>query len=542
MTMPDTPVPAVPESAPFSAEQRAWLNGYLAGLFARQTMPASAADMVNKQLTPLTVLYGSQTGTSESLAKQLAKLASARQFVATVVDMATATPETLTGAKNLIVITSTYGEGEPPDNAADFWRKISAADFPQLTGIPFSVFALGDTNYEKFCQFGKDLDLRLETLGANRICPRFDADTDYEAGFAEWATSALSALGGVATEAGLGAERKSDKTTVVNEERYSKKNPFLARLKTNRRLSLAGSEKETRHFEIALDDSITYEPGDALGVIAQNNPKQVSEVISQLGFSANTEVDAGKRMPLGQALTEVYDLKNIPLNIESPQQLVDSLKKMQPRLYSISSSLKAHPNEVHLTVSVVRYEVNGAQREGLCSTFLADRVGDRSLPVYVHTNSAFRLPADGSKPIIMVGPGTGIAPFRAFLEERRIAGATGKNVLFFGEQRSACDYYYRDELEGMVKDNFLTMHTAFSRDQAEKVYVQQRMLESAAEIFALLEAGALLFVCGDATRMAKDVDAALRQIVELAGGKNAEAAVEYVQNLRAAKRYLRDVY
>lgn len=544
MTAPEITVPVIPQSAPFSAEQRAWLNGYLAGLFARNSAPTAGALATPVKLVPLTVLYGSQTGTAESLAKQLAKQAAARQFVATVVDMATATPEALAGAQNIIVITSTYGEGEPPDNATDFWNMILSDSFPKLNGIPFSVFALGDTNYEKFCQFGKDIDLRLEALGAKRINERFDADTDYEAGFAEWSASVLAALGSVALAASLPAEEiaHAPSPTTETTARYSKKNPFWARLKTNRNLSLAGSEKETRHFEISLDETITYEPGDALGVFAQNNPKQVAQILAKTGFSPDTQVDAGTAMPLSQALTEVYDLKNISATAATAQELVSSLKRIQPRLYSISSSLKAHANEVHLTVSVVRYQIDGVMREGLCSTYLADRAGNRALPVYVHSNSAFRLPTDNSRPIIMVGPGTGIAPFRAFLQERRITGATGQNLLFFGEQRSACDFYYRDELQLMAKDNFLRLYTAFSRDQQEKIYVQQRMLENAAEIFALLEAGAYFYVCGDAAKMAKDVDAALKKVVEQAGGLDDDAALEYLQQLRAGKRYLRDVY
>ncbi|MBL8032764.1 MAG: NADPH-dependent assimilatory sulfite reductase flavoprotein subunit, partial [Leptospiraceae bacterium] len=297
---------------------------------------------------------------------------------------------------------------------------------------------------------------------------------------------------------------------------------------------LAGSEKEVRHFEIQLDDTITYEPGDALGVIPKNNPKKVEEVLRRFGFHADET--------LVTALSETYDLKKLPERAETPAELMAALKKIQPRLYSISSSPKAHPNEVHLTVSVVRYESGGEKHEGLCSSFLADRVGDAPLPVYVHKNSAFRLPGDGDKPVIMVGPGTGIAPFRAFLEERRATGARGQNVLFFGEQRAASDFYYRDELEAMVKDNFLTLYTAFSRDQQAKIYVQHRMLENAQQVYALLEEGAFFYVCGDAARMAKDVDLALHQIIERSAGKSFDEAKEYIARLRSQKRYLRDVY
>jgi sulfite reductase (NADPH) flavoprotein alpha-component len=538
-----TGIPVIPESAPFTAEQRTWLNGYLAGLFARHdygNAPFDSAQGASKQqLIPLTILYGSQTGTAESLAKQLAKTAATKQFVATVVDMAQVNADILASAKHLFIITSTYGDGEPPDNAKDFWTALSAENFPKFQATPFSIFALGDTSYEKFCQFGKDLDLRLESLGAKRIYERIDADTDYEQPFQTWCAGALSALSGVASEGGFsdakpGTATSTTLSTQEAEEKYSKKNPFAAKLIANRLLNLAGSEKEVRHFEIQLDDSITYEAGDALGIIPQNNPLLAEKVIRKFGFKPNDT--------LMKALIETYDLKKLPEGAGTPNELLAGLKKIQPRLYSISSSPKAHKNEVHLTISVVRYELDGEKKEGLCSTFLADRIGEVALPVYVHKNSAFRLPADLTKPVIMVGPGTGIAPFRAFLEERRATGATGKNMLFFGEQRSASDFYYRDELETMVKDDFLTLHTAFSRDQKEKIYVQQRMLENSRAIFALLEEGAYFYVCGDAARMAKDVDLALHKIVESASGKMIDEAKEYIQKLRSTKRYLRDVY
>ena len=540
-------VPTIPESAPFTAEQRAWLNGYLAGLFARAESPVGAGNAsISQALIPLTILYGTQTGTSESLAKQMAKVAATRQFVATVVDLAAVTAEMLTSAKNILVITSTYGDGEPPDNAKDFWASLSSDAFPRLTGIPFSVFALGDTNYEKFCQFGKDIDLRLEALGAKRVYDRFDTDVDYEEGFSVWSSGALAALGSIAAEGGIapGTQQATVVPASTTDENagYTKKNPFRARLKTNRLMSQAGSEKETRHFEILLDDTIQYEPGDALGVIPQNNPAEVARLIKRFNLNPQQLLEVAGGLSVEVALTELYDLKKIPENFSSESEFFGQLKKIQPRLYSISSSPKAHNNEVHLTVSVVRYEKDGQAHEGLCSTYLADRVGDRPLGVFVHRNTAFRLPADLTTPIIMVGPGTGIAPFRAFLEQRRATAASGKNLLFFGEQRSACDFYYRDELAAMVNDGFLTLYTAFSRDQQEKYYVQHRMMENAQQVYALLEQGAYFYVCGDASHMAKDVDAALHRIVEMTASVSAEEAHEYVQRLRTQKRYLRDVY
>lgn len=540
------PAPVIPDSAPFSLEQRMWLNGYLAGLFARKDAPLEAPP---QKLIPLTILFGSQTGTAETLAKQVAKAAIAKQFVATIVDMAQATAETFLNAKHLLVITSTYGDGEPPDNARDLWDALAAENFPVLPAIPYSVFALGDTSYEQFCKFGKDIDERLAALGAKRIYERSDADTDYEQAFQTWCSGAIGALSSVAGEGGFSvtAQNATVVSTIVTEsddKKYSKKKPYWAKLVENRLLSLAGSEKEVRHFTIGLDASITYEPGDALGVIPQNNPAVVDKILKAHGFGDDTliEIGEGQTLSIRQALIEIYDLKKLPENTKSAHEFVAALKKIQPRLYSISSSPRAHRDKVQLTVSIVRYASNNHISEGLCSAFLADRAITAALPIYVHTNTSFRLPTDLTTPIIMVGPGTGIAPFRAFLEERREAAASGKNVLFFGEQRANTDFYYREELEQMVNDGFLTLHTAFSRDQAEKIYVQQRMIENAQQIYALLEQGAYFYVCGDAARMAKDVDAALHRIIEGAARFDQEAAKDYVQKLRSTKRYVRDVY
>jgi sulfite reductase (NADPH) flavoprotein alpha-component len=316
-------------------------------------------------------------------------------------------------------------------------------------------------------------------------------------------------------------------------------------------LNKPGSSKETRHFEIVLAGSgLEYEAGDALGVMPTNCPEFVQELLDAAGFDGEEAVPTptGGEVALRHALTHHYDLaKHLaepPAKGQSAAEWVASLRKLQPRLYSISSSPKAHPGEVHLTVGIVRYELDGRSRKGVCSTFLADRVtGDVRVPVFVHKSPHFRIPADGSKPIIMVGPGTGIAPFRAFLEERRATGATGRNWLFFGDQRASTDYLYEEELAAMRADGFLTrLDLAFSRDQAEKIYVQTRMLEHAGEVWAWLQEGGHFYVCGDAKRMAKDVDAALHTIAETAGGLSPEAAADYIKQLKTEKRYVRDVY
>ena len=373
---------------------------------------------------------------------------------------------------------------------------------------------------------------------------------------------------------------------------YSRKNPFPAKLSTNRRLTGPSSAKDTRHFEVDISGSgITYEVGDSLGVFPTNNPSLVEEVIALLGLTGEEEVVDTNSQPvsLREALTRFYvitemdkkllvaiagkepaaakfiamvtpegkaDLEAylygrevIDALLEFPAakftagEFVKVLRKLQPRLYSIASSPKAHPDAVHLTVAAVRYESNGRKREGICSTFLADRAEAAPVPVFVHTAKHFRVPENLSTPVIMVGPGTGIAPFRAFLQERKAAGGTGKNWLFFGDQKAATDFLYRDELEAYQQEGVLhELSLAFSRDQDEKIYVQHRMIEKAAELYAWLEAGACFYVCGDASRMARDVDAALHQVVEKAGGKSPEEAAAYVEELKKSKRYRKDVY
>jgi sulfite reductase (NADPH) flavoprotein alpha-component len=592
-------VPVLPESAPFSVEQRAWLNGFLAGLLSRGAVdpiaarrpvaPAAAA------LQPLTILFGSQTGTAETLAKRLAKEAGKRGFAPTVRDMGDVQPEHLAQERNLLVITSTYGEGEPPDNAkalhAALRRRVGAAgpDAPRWPELRFSVCGLGDRNYVHFCRCARELDVIFEQLGARRVAGRAECDVDYEAPFAAWSAAALT---GLADPAGQPAPAPADDTPAVPspDAAYTRTNPYPALVRSSHRLSGAGSAKQVHHVEFDLAEAgLTYEAGDALGVYAHNCPELVADVLGALGCDGEEAVPApdGRSVALRLALTECYDLGRpteallerveahraglarstadaadaagagaaphhvidallaAPTGAVTAVDFVGTLSRLQPRLYSISSSPRAHPGEVHLTVGAVRYEKDGRRRKGVCSTCLADRVlpGVTRLGVFVHANRAFRPPADPGVPMIMIGPGTGIAPFRGFLHERRAAGAAGRHWLFFGDQRGATDFLYRDELEAFRREGLLTrLDTAFSRDQPEKVYVQHRMLEHAAELYAWLEEGAHVYVCGDATRMAKDVEAALHEVIVRGGDRTAEQAVEYVDRLRAAKRYCRDVY
>ena len=588
-----TPIPFIPDNAPFTSEQRLWLNGYLAGLFSNARGEVSAEAAPTK---PLLVLYGSQTGTAEGLAKKTAKVAEAKGFAPKLVCMEKFDSVDLAKQEHVLVITSTYGDGEPPDNAQGFWNWLSSETAPRLDQTRYSVLALGDTNYPAFCEFGKRCDTRLEDLGAKRVHPRADCDVDYETPAKAWTDGVFSALGSVNGDSKMvNGTSESARTASTNHDSpstiHDRKNPFPARLLVNRKLTGEGSGKEVRHFEIAIAGSeLDYEVGDALGVLPSNDPQLVGDLLGVLGFDGEEAVAGpdGGELTLRLALAQHYDitkpgtdllkaaaarhpggeiaplldparredLKKFLWGREvidlvsglaapfTPAEFVKTLKKMQPRLYSIASSPRAHPGEVHLTVGSVRHDSHGRLRGGVCSTFLADRVGaDTPLPVFVQPSHGFKLPADPARPVIMVGPGTGIAPFRAFLEDREVTGASGKNWLFFGDQRRATDFLYREQIEAWLTGGHLArLDLAFSRDQAEKIYVQHRMIEAAAELWSWLESGAHFYVCGDASRMAKDVDATLHQVIETAGGMNAEAAREYVTKLKSEKRYQRDVY
>jgi sulfite reductase (NADPH) flavoprotein alpha-component len=587
--MSDKSIPMLPESAPFTVEQRAYLNGFFAGLFSRTTGAGGMMEAVAQPLQPLSIVFGSQTGNCERLAKRIAKEAGKCGFAPTIHDFAKYSVTQLASESKLLIVTSTYGDGEPPDNAKAFWDALQSEAAAKLLKLRFSICALGDSNYTKFCGFGKELEARLERMGAKSVHARVDCDVEFEQASVEWMHGALYAMSGEKSGA-VSSAPSAPSEPAAAEAGYSRTNPFAARLVTNRKLNAAGAEKDVRHFEISLEGSgLSYEVGDALGIMPQNDSALVTELIAALGFTADEKVTSGRgETSLREALGRDFDISRIPkpllevfaertddallkkvslpdANGEltkflwgreiidlvaaypqvrfSPAEFVKLLRKLQPRLYSISSSLKAHPNQVHLTVGAVRYESLGRQRWGVCSTFLADRVvAETPVPVFVQENKAFRPPA-ADVPLIMVGPGTGVAPFRAFLEERKAIGAKGKNWLFFGDQRSTTDFLYREEIEVFQRDGLLTrLDLAWSRDQGEKIYVQQRMLEQAKELFAWLEEGGAFYVCGDASRMAKDVDAALHEVIQCAGSVSAEQAAEYVAQLKTQKRYKRDVY
>jgi len=438
-----------------------------------------------------------------------------------------------------------------PDNAISFWDTINQnGSSPKLDGVKYSVLALGDKNYgDTFCLAGKKLDARLEELGAQRIAARVDCDVEFDDLAKTWSVTAFEALNKAGFQTVLPASIET--TESEPESGYTKKNPFPARLIANIELNTKASAKDTRHIAFSLAGSgLDYEVGDALGVYVKNCPEVVDAIIAAYQFDPQAEaaLPDGGTASLREAMLKYYEVRQLvgktpdsPLTVGA---FIESLRKLQPRLYSIASSLKAHPEEVHLCVGAVRYDAHGVQHKGVASTFLADRLalGDTT-GIFFHVAKHFRLPADPSKPVIMVGPGTGIAPFRAFLEEREATGSPGKNWLFFGDQKRASDFLYHDQIIEWVQKGVLArLDTAFSRDQDEKVYVQTRMLQAASELWQWLEEGSHFYVCGDAKRMAKDVDAALREVIQTQGGKTAEEAAAYIAQMKKEKRYARDVY
>lgn len=595
-------VPFIPDNAPFTPEQRGWLNGLLAGMFSSAPVLQPATAPTSRRIA---VLYASQSGTAEGLARKLAKELKAAGHAPSISTLAGYTPAALAAESCALILASTYGDGDAPDGVQPFYEQLCLEHFPRMEKLAYAVFALGDRHYEHFCKFGADLDAKLAALGANPLAKRVESDVDVDGTFAEWKGMILARLkeqenrghgqsGRAATIAVSDSQPNAATSAkpVADAQSHNRENPLLAQLVEKRALTQPASTKVTMHLAFSTAGSkLSYQAGDAFGVVPSNDPILVAEILQHLRFNGNEQVVCGKSgtTTLHDALTHhlqitrlsrkvvqdyaargrcaklqellspehpkkleefVYGrglidlLVECPGVIEDPAELVAMLPRLTPRLYSISSSPAAHEDQVHLTVAVVRYHSHNRDRGGVCSTLFADRtqLADR-LPVYIQPNKKFRLPADPDAPMIMIGPGTGIAPFRGFLHERRALGHKGKNWLFFGERSAATDFLYREELQTMCADGHLTrLDTAFSRDQQQKVYVQDRMMEGAGMLWQWLEEGAAIYVCGDATRMAKDVHSALCTIVEKQGGMSAERAQEYVGALKDQHRYHRDVY
>ena len=584
-----------------TASQKAWLSGYLAAVqtadaaAALETLPAEApaaspAQPVSKEVT---ILFGSQTGNAQGLAENAAKTLTERGFQVTVSSMSDFKPNQLKKLKNLLIVVSTHGEGDPPDNALSFHEFLHGRRAPKLDDFRYSVLALGDTSYEFFCQTGKEFDQRLGELGGTRLHPRVDCDLDYDEPAAAWLDGVISSLNeGQEQGASSAPAQTAAPQAAGGETVYSRKNPFRAEVLENLNLNGRGSNKETRHLELSLEGSgLTYEPGDALGIFPENDPELVDMLLAELKWDPNATVtvDQGENLSLKEALTSYYEITVLtkkfiqqaaelianeklrelvaqenadqlkayiagrdlidfvqdfgPIAV-APQDFVSILRKIPPRLYSIASSFAANPDEVHLTIGAVRYNTHGRDRKGVCSVLCAERLqpGD-TLPVFIQPNKNFKLPENPETPIIMVGPGTGVAPFRSFMQEREETGASGKSWMFFGDQHFVTDFLYQTEWQKWLSDGVLTkMDVAFSRDTEEKVYVQHRMLEHSKELFEWLEEGATFYVCGDKNNMAKDVQNALLEIIEKEGGKSREEAEAYLAEMKKQKRYQRDVY
>ena len=578
-------LPFIPEDAPFTGDQKSWLSGFLAGMQSAKAIAGSQTSVAGALAAPvLNILYGTQTGNAEGLAMDAATVARAQGFDAVVQGLDDDSIDAFSVMKSVIITIATYGEGEMPDNAGLFWESIYSTDMPRLPDMQFGILALGDTSYDEFCQAGKLLDTRLEQLGATRLVDRLDCDVDYEDIADEWInkTIPLANSGNVIVPA-------VETSPQVVKSIWNRKNPYPAKVSVNKLLSGPSSGKEIRHYEIDLADSgLTYETGDALNVMPVNDGVLVKKLTERLSVDRDIVLE-GQEKSIVDLLTYQYEistpsrnliaaveaqakhekfshvLKNgdkealadflwgkdtldlLNLNSEitfTADEFLGLLKPLQHRAYSISSSPSKHLGSVHLTVASVRWREEGRDHLGVCSTFLADRVtANGTAGVFVSPNKAFRIPANDDAPMIMVGPGTGVAPFRAFLEERQMRGAKGKNWLFFGDQTRDSDFIYEQQLLEMQAVGVLSrLDLAFSRDQKEKIYVQNKMHECSVELYQWLEKGAYFYVCGDATRMAKDVDQALRDIVATQANLSADQATDYVNNLKREKRYLRDVY
>lgn len=575
--------PLLPGSAPFAADQitalnqiiagstadqRAWLAGFLAGIQAANNPAAAAPAAPPVARIPLTILFGTESGNAEALAAQARKVATRLGFAAKVADMADMTPAQAAGIENLLVIASTWGEGDPPQRAVDFHDALVADTAPRFDKTRYAVLALGDRAYARFCETGRLFDERLAALGGTRIAALVECDLDYEAQAGAWIDATL---GDIKSQA---AETASADTSVIHVdfgraevEGPSRAAPFLAEIGGHVRLSGSRSTSDTHHLELSLEGSgIAYEPGDALGIIPRNDPALVDAILAATGLTGaedlrdalTTRLDVttltAKQVADYAAITgvnaewqagrQIIDLLEHGGARLSTEQLSGLLRPLPPRYYSIASSRKAVGEEAHLLVAALRYTAHDRPRHGVASVDMTARrrAGDR-LPVFLRPNPHFRLPSDPTRPVIMIGPGTGVAPFRGFLQEREALGATGRNWLVFGHRNYLHDFLYQLDWQDWIKSGLLTrLDVAFSRDQPSKRYVQDTLWDARRDLHAWLRDGAILYVCGDANAMARDVHAMLLRILADQGGLDEVAAKAELDRLRRDGRYLRDVY
>ncbi|KFK93457.1 MULTISPECIES: NADPH-dependent assimilatory sulfite reductase flavoprotein subunit [unclassified Serratia (in: enterobacteria)] len=575
----------------YSPTQLAWLSGYFWGMVNQQpgavaTVPAVPAAAAASSIT---VISASQTGNARRLAEQLRDDLLAAKLSVTLVNAGDYKFKQIAQERLLVVIASTQGEGEPAEEAVALHKFLHSKKAPKLTDTAFAVFGLGDTSYENFCQSGKDFDAKLAELGAERLVERIDADVEYQALALAWRKQVVEVMKGRApTENSVPGVLAAGAVALQGSNLYSKEQPLTAQLAVKQKITGRASDKDVRHLEIDLADSgLRYQPGDALGVWFDNDPELVNELVQLLWMKGDEPAEVeGKTLPLREALRSHFELtqnttpivekyaalsrdeklislladktklqhyahntpivdmvRQAPADLHA-EQLIGLLRPLTPRLYSIASSQAENENEVHITVGVVRYDINGRARAGGASSFLADRLEEEGyLRVFIEHNDNFRLPANPETPVIMIGPGTGIAPFRAFMQQREADGATGNNWLFFGNPHFTEDFLYQTEWQRYVKDGLLTrIDLAWSRDQPHKVYVQDKLREQGAEIWRWIQQGAHIYVCGDANRMAKDVENTLLALVAEHGGMDTEQADEFLSELRFERRYQRDVY
>lgn len=572
----------------FTPTQLAWVSGYFWGVLNQQSGAAVAVPAQAAEVPSITLISASQTGNARRVAEALRDDLLAAKLNVKLVNAGDYKFKQIAAEKLLVVVTSTQGEGEPPEEAVALHKFLFSKKAPKLDGTAFAVFGLGDTSYEFFCQSGKDFDSKLAELGAERLLDRVDADVEYQTAAAEWRARVVEVLKARAPVAAPAQLATSGAVNDIHTSPYTKEAPLSATLSVNQKITGRDSEKDVRHIEIDLGDSgLRYQPGDALGVWYQNDPQLVKELVELLWLKGDEPVTVdGKTLPLAEALEWHFELTvNTATIVEnyatltrsesllplvgdkaqlqqyaaatpivdmvrfSPAQLdaealIGLLRPLTPRLYSIASSQAEAESEVHVTVGVVRYEIEGRARAGGASSFLADRVEeDGEVRVFIEHNDNFRLPANPETPVIMIGPGTGIAPFRAFMQQRAADGAQGKNWLFFGNPHFTEDFLYQVEWQSYVKEGLLTrIDLAWSRDQQQKIYVQDKLREQGAELWRWINDGAHIYVCGDANRMAKDVEHTLLEVIAEYGAMDAEAADEFLSELRVERRYQRDVY
>ncbi|HAK6770960.1 TPA: NADPH-dependent assimilatory sulfite reductase flavoprotein subunit [Salmonella enterica] len=569
-------------------EQLAWVSGYFWGVLNPRSGAVAVTPAPEGKMPGVTLISASQTGNARRVAEALRDDLLAANLNVTLVNAGDYKFKQIASEKLLVIVTSTQGEGEPPEEAVALHKFLFSKKAPKLTDTAFAVFGLGDTSYEFFCQSGKDFDSILAELGGERLLDRVDADVEYQAAASEWRARVVDVL---KSRAPVAAPSQSVATGAVNDihtSPYTKDAPLTATLSVNQKITGRNSEKDVRHIEIDLGDSgLRYQPGDALGVWYQNDPALVKELVELLWLKGDESVTVdGKALPLAEALEWHFELTVNTANIVenyatltrsepllplvgdkaqlqhyaattpivdmvrfSPAQLdaqalIDLLRPLTPRLYSIASAQAEVESEVHITVGVVRYDIEGRARAGGASSFLADRVEEEGeVRVFIEHNDNFRLPTNPQTPVIMIGPGTGIAPFRAFMQQRAAEGAEGKNWLFFGNPHFTEDFLYQVEWQSYVKEGLLSrIDLAWSRDQKEKIYVQDKLREQGAELWRWINDGAHIYVCGDARRMAADVEKALLEVIAEFGGMDLESADEYLSELRVERRYQRDVY